>query len=113
MSDHLTPQFEAGEPVLDDAGSLKIESYTRRRLDVDVVKVTEDNLELAARWCGGTVVAATEGKAAHIKVPVHRPLNVKQTEAYPTDRILKADTGYKVYVEKAFLASFVPKDEEA
>lgn len=108
----LTPKFEAAEPVLDDTGSLKIESYTRRRFDVDVVKVTDENMELAARWCGGEIVEATEEHKRHIKVPVHRPLNPKQTMAFSGDRILQADTGFKVYIEKAFLASFVPKGEE-
>ena len=109
MSD-ITPTFQSpGEPVLDDTGSLKIEHYTRRVFDVDVVRVSKENMALAAKWCGGEILEDPE-KGPYILVPVHRPLNTKQKMAFVTDCILKGDTGFKVYVEKAFEASFVKKE---
>lgn len=112
MSDELNPTFESpAEPVLDSSDGLQIEDWTRRIFDVEVVKVTEQNLELAAGWCGGQVLTHEDGRK-YVQVPVWRPINKKQTMAFVGDRVLKASTGFKVYTEKAFLSSFVPKNKE-
>lgn len=86
---------------------LKVEKFVRRSFDVDVVRVTEDNMEEVARWCGGDVRKNKEDKK-YIKVRVVRPLNARQSEAYVNDVVLYAGTGYKVYTPRAFEDCFMP-----
>lgn len=95
---------------------LKVEKYQRKTFDVDAVQVTADNLELVASWCGGSIITeqvANEEDALlpappkrYVLVPVAKPLNKRQTEAYIGDWVLWADRGFKVYGEKPFSRSF-------
>lgn len=87
------------------------QGYTRKPFRVDAIQVTESNMKHVAEWCGGTI---TEGKDSQfIKVDVHRPLNERQTKAFVNDWVLRSESGFKVYTEKAFANSFEqePKDE--
>lgn len=102
--------------------TLVIENYTRRPFPVEVVEVTEENLAEAARWCGGEIHTSTKTvrddnnveiekiKVPYIKVDVYKPLNLRHTKAFVGDRILKSDSGFKVYNAKAFAGGF-EKDE--
>lgn len=85
--------------------------FTRRPFDVDAVQVTADNIDEVAKWCQGDVNTDTEGNQ-YVKVRVLRVLNERQTQAYVTDWVLYAGTGYKVYTDKAFKKSFDEKAEE-
>ena len=105
-------------------GAVQTESYTRKPFPVDAVQVSEDNIQAVATWCGGeirystkTVMDAdlpyeeakkteTKVKIPYVKVGVHHPLNERQTKAYAGDWVLKSDSGFKVYTERAFEKSF-------
>lgn len=87
---------------------LNTQSYKRKAFEVDAVQVTAENMLEAAAWCKGEVIQK-EGEPDHIKVKVHRPMNKKQTEATVGDYILLSSTGFKVYPEKAFVATFEPQ----
>ena len=104
--------------------TLKIEKYIRKPFLVDAVQVTDDNIQDAAKWCGGDVLSTVKtlrdengkvvGKtdANYVKVGVHRPLNERQTKAFVGDWILKSESGLKVYTINAFNSSFEPRDAE-
>lgn len=88
------------------------EKFVRKPFFVDAVKVTEENLDAVAKWCGGvvkTVAASGERKeASYIKVDVQRPLHENQTKAFPGSWVLASGSNFKVYTNKAFRASFDP-----
>jgi hypothetical protein len=86
----------------------EVEQFLRRPYPVEAVLVTEENMAAVAKWCQGDIRNTTDGK--YIKVRVHRPLNERQTKAFPGDRILYAGTGYKVYTPNAFDKSFMKAD---
>ena len=71
-------------------------------------KVTPDNMEQIARWCDGYVVKS--GETPFIRVPVDRPTNKKQTEAYPGMWVLlsvkRGRKSYKVYYEEVLQKNF-------
>ena len=83
-------------------------TYVRKPFEVDVVRVTDENVEAVAEWCEGTLMSeGPEDKLVwFIKVQVARALNERQTKAYPGDWVLKAGTGFKVYTDKAFHKTF-------
>lgn len=90
---------------------LKVEKFQKRPLIVEVVKVTERNMEQAAEWCRGTIETDDKGKR-YIQVKVHRPLNDRQAMAYAGDRILYlSSTGFKCYQQRPFDKSFEPIPE--
>lgn len=92
---------------------MKTQLFVRRPFDVEAVQVTKENMEEVAKWCDGRVqhTATREGPVAYIKVRVHRPLGVRQTQAFIGDWILYS-TGYKVYLDEAFHASFEAVDKD-
>lgn len=94
----------------------KPQEYIRRPLVVLAEEVTEENMADVAAWCRGEIRTAgpseeegRETEQKYIKVPVKRPLNQKQTQAYVGDWVLKAGSGFKVYTHKAFTSSFQKK----
>lgn len=102
---------------INSAGVVQTEAFTRKPFPVDAVQVTEENLNAVAAWCDGEIrystktLAAGEGvtekvKIPYVKVDVHHPLNERQTKAYVGDWVLKSDSGFKVYTERAFEKSF-------
>lgn len=84
--------------------------FVRKPFTVDAVQVTRDNMEQVAEWCQGTIVTkdpqSGEDITPYIQVRVLRPLREKQTKAYPTNWVLYAGSGYKIYTDKAFKATF-------
>lgn len=91
--------------------TLKIEQYQRKSYDVDVVQVTEENMEEVAKWCQGDVrtLKSRGEEKRYVKVRVFQPKGERQTQAFVGDRVLYAGTGYKVFTENAFQRSFEPK----
>ena len=84
--------------------------YKRKTFEVEAVQVTAQNLQEAAKWCGGDVRFENNNldiDSAYIKVKVRRPLSEKQTRAAVGDWILLSESGYKVYTSRAFESSFV------
>jgi hypothetical protein len=84
--------------------------FVRRPFEVEAVQVTDENLVEVAKWCGGTIRKVDFTNKRYIKVKVFRPLNEKQTQAFPGDWLVFANTGYKVYADKAFHSVFQPAD---
>ena len=91
---------------------LKKTRYVRKPFFVEVVTVDPDNMEEVAKWCGGEVLTEKQGKKTvrYVKVPVHRPMTEKQTKAFDQEKVLKTDTGFKVYTERAFEDCFERAD---
>lgn len=84
---------------------MKTHKFARKPFYVDGVRVTEQNIEELAEWCGGDIREDRAG-VKHIKVRVNRPLTPRQTQAYVGDWVLYGVSGYKVYTQKAFDKSF-------
>lgn len=86
--------------------------YMRNPLYVHAEQVSASNMATLAEWCGGTIQSDAKAKA-FIKVNVLRPTQVRQGQAYVGDWILKTESGYKVYGDKAFQKDFVEAPEES
>lgn len=99
--------------------AIKTTRYIRKPLFVDAVKVTPDNFLEIADWCQGEIhdlendhrlkrgqALSGPAESYYIRVRVHHPKSVRQTQARVGDWILYTDRGYKVYTEKAFFNSF-------
>ena len=92
--------------------SVSTEQYIRKPLYVAAVRITNGNFEEIATWCQGEILqddapGLGTGKP-YIHVRVHNPKNTRQTKAFVGDWLLYTERGYKVYTNKAFLASFDP-----
>lgn len=99
--------------------------YVRKPLFVDAVKITPSNFAQIAGWCQGeirridndalTTEVHVNPDETYIRVRVHNPKNVRQTQARVGDWLLYTDRGYKVYTEKAFFNSFeeAPSEDKA
>ena len=90
--------------------SVSTEQYIRKPLYVAAVRITNGNFEEIAAWCQGEILqeevpGSMVGKK-YIHVRVHNPKNTRQTKAFVGDWLLYTERGYKVYTNKAFLASF-------
>lgn len=87
---------------------MKTELYGRKSFTVEAVKVTRENMEEVAAWCGGQIQTVTENgrEKSFIKVEVKRALNENQTQAFCGDWVLKSDSGFKKYSHRAFVQSF-------
>lgn len=87
---------------------LYIKTYGRKEYTVDGVQVTLENMHDVAKWCGGEVFLEEikDVPTPFVKVPVHRPLNEKQTKAYVASYVLQSPTGFKVYTERAMEKNF-------
>ncbi len=83
---------------------LETTKWQRKPLLVDVVEVTEGNMEAVAVWTHGKVTV--EGPQRFIKIDVPRALNERQEKAFVGDRVLFAGRSFKIYTPQAFLDSF-------
>lgn len=118
MNENQSPEVETYDATIDTCNFEElavVQTYARKPFTVKAVRVTEDNIGTVADWCGGEVHSsrfAKDGKLTNrsfIKVPVQRPMNEKQTQAYIGDWVLQhADKSWKVYIDKAFTAIFMP-----
>lgn len=89
---------------------LETNVYRRKPFAVSAARATSDNLYELAEWCMGTVIEQ-EGKRSYIQVDALRPLNNRQTKVYPGDWLVVTDSGYKVYLNRAFRMNFVKAKE--
>ena len=87
--------------------TLDVQLYQHKPTYVEAVCVTAENMSEVAEWCKGHI-QQNDNATNYVKVGVIRPLNVRQTEAYVGDWVLKAGTSFKVYTAKGFEKSFVP-----
>jgi hypothetical protein len=92
--------------------------YVRKPLYVDAVQITEENFSDLAKWCQAEVYFKDDHekmsideeydpKAMYIRVRVHNPKSIRQTQGFVGDWILYTERGYKIYTQKAFKAAFV------
>lgn len=86
------------------------QKFMRKTFFVDAIRVTAENFEAVASWCGAEII--TDDGATHLKLDVIRPLNKRQTRAYAGDWILTSHSGYKIYNANAFSRCFVPAPNE-
>jgi hypothetical protein len=81
------------------------ETYIRKPLYVEAVRVTEENFDEIRAWVSGKVEKDSGKK--FIRVFVKDPKVPRQSKAYVGDWILWTERGgHKVYTPKAFEASF-------
>jgi hypothetical protein len=85
----------------------KPKSYVRKPVIVEAVQVTDQNMGWVNDWCSGTIILG-EGKP-YIHVEVKRPLYDRQKQAYVGDWVLKTETGFRIYTDRAFKNSFDPE----
>lgn len=84
---------------------IETETYIRKPLYVEAVRITEENFDAIARWVPGKV--QKQGSKRYIKVMVANPKSERQTKAYIGDWILWTEKGgHKVYTPKAFELAF-------
>lgn len=83
-------------------------SYIRKPFAINAVRVTAQNLQEVADWCGGEIkTQPVRGKdAPFIHVDVRRPISDRQTKAFVGDWVLESHTGFKCYTNRAFNTSF-------
>lgn len=125
VAQYLTEQTKTEDDIpgpKHEVPGLTIRKFTRNPFEVDAVQVTEDNFEQVAAWCGGSIVTVHEVREEnalielppkrYISVPVTRPMNKRQTEAYLGSWVVWADRGFKVYGNRPFTKSFSEKLEE-
>lgn len=90
--------------------SVTTTKYIRKPLYVAAVRVTAANFDEIANWCQGEVqqddIPDKGSGKKYIRVRVHNPKNVRQTQAFVGDWLLYTERGYKVYTNKAFRSSF-------
>lgn len=91
---------------------MKVQKFARKVFFVDAIKVTAENLEEVADWCGGSVkqtAAKPEEQVeaqSYVKVPILKYVNERQTRAFVGDYVTKAGSQFKVYTSVAFAKSF-------
>lgn len=78
--------------------------YRRKQFYVIAKEVKAENMQELANECRGRI-KNVNGKD-YIKVPVKGAVNDRQEMAFAGDWLLLSDSGYKVYSDKAFKASF-------
>lgn len=88
--------------------------YGRKKsFDVEFVEVTEDNIDEAAAWAHGKVKG--EGRDRFIKIYDKNAINVRQTQAYFGDFLVRSVglNTFKVFNPKVFARSFEESTEVA
>lgn len=88
---------------------MQTEKYIRRIFEITAVRVTEENMQEIADWCGGTITTNENSsqKEKHIKVTVlPAPPTERLSMAFVGDWVLNTPRGYKVYTDSAFAKNF-------
>lgn len=82
--------------------------YSRKPFDVDAVRVTEENFEDVAEWCGSEIRTDEKSGQRKIIVPVKKPLNANQRIARIGSWVVFSivPIGFKVYSDNAFRNTF-------
>lgn len=91
-------------------------TYSRKPFVVEAIQVTQENVFEVAEWCGGEVKksppksapAGQTGEDLYVKVKVIKAQNDRQSQAFVGDWVLRSGNNFKVYTNKAFLATFDP-----
>jgi hypothetical protein len=94
---------------------MKATMFMRQPFYVAGHLVTEDNMDAIAKWCQGHVIR--DGGRSFIRVPVDRPTNKRQTEAYAGTWVTlskqREERSFKVYTEEWLEKNFIrlPDDD--
>ena len=102
---------------------METQTYQRKPIYVEAVRVTEENFFDVAQWCQGGIVSGNNGtqsldalkkdKSKFIKVRVINPQRLRQTKAFVGDWVLYSEyQGYKVYTNGAFENAFLGPVQE-
>ena len=102
---------------------METQTYQRKPIYVEAVRVTEENFFDVAQWCQGGIVSGQNGtqsleqikkdKSKFIKVRVINPQRLRQTKAFVGDWVLYSEyQGYKVYTNGAFENAFLGPVQE-
>lgn len=83
---------------------MKTQKYFRKPFEIEAVQVTEENMPMVGDWCRGVIKRLNGLHYIHVKTS--RPMNARQTRAYPGDWVLRTAHGFKVYQDKPFHATF-------
>lgn len=90
------------------------QDFVRKQFPVQAVQVTPNNIDQLAESVKGEVKhdGDKEGNFSrtYIDVPVRKPLNKRQTQAYIGDWIVKQGRTFKVYSDKSFNQQFETKN---
>jgi len=89
---------------------IETQQYERNPFPVEAVQVTKENLSEVSDWCAGSIVGPKGSQ--YIKVDVSRAMSERQTRAFPGDWVLYAESGFKVYPDRAFKKNFTLHSEE-
>ena len=77
-------------------------------------RVTKDNMDAIAKWCEGHVI---DSEHPFVRVPVNRPTNKKQTEAYVGTWVIlstqRGERSFKVYTEEWLRKQFFELPEDS
>lgn len=83
---------------------LELETLVRKRFYVGSIKVTEENMQTVANWCGGRINStpqdAEKGQRRYIRMPVPRNRNVRG-RAFAGDYILQLGDSFRAYTESS------------
>lgn len=90
---------------------METQRYVTKPMFVEAVAVTEDNMHEVAEWVSGSICKNDQKNPRnYVSVTTIRPLNVRQTQAYVGDWVLKTESGFKIYTRKAFSENFDPAE---
>lgn len=86
-------------------------TYIRKPFPVQAERVTNQNMNQVALWCGGELKGLGEHDGRwgpFIEVDVVNPdaNKPRQSQAFVGDWVLKSDKGFKVYTNRSFEKSF-------
>lgn len=83
-------------------------TYERKTFRVEAVRVTSENLEEIAEWCGGRVIPERIGYSrTFVQIPIgHNGLNVIHAFVGNWVTCLVKTKSFRVYKEKSFLEAF-------
>ena len=84
---------------------MEIKKARRKTFEVSYVKVTAENMQEVAEWCGGSIVTPDEG-GKYIHVTDKGVMNARQKKAFVGDLVLKNGNQFKSFTKSSFKKSF-------
>ncbi len=88
---------------------MELIDVTRKSFAAKAVRVTEENMQAVAEWCGGYVSstrAIDPGDRHFVYVPYKRSVNSKWIPAFPGNWVTLAHNRFSVHRNSVFLGTF-------
>lgn len=86
------------------------EPWIRNSFEVQAVRITGDNIQAVATWCGGTIGKSSgEHPKLYVLVNTQQYNKLMQSKAYVGDWVILIDDRFKHYRDESFRAAFHPK----